>query len=471
MRYRELFEASPLPTWVFDAKTSRFLMVNQAAVRHYGYSESEFLSMAAKDIRPEQDIPRLLTLLEDPSDRGFQSPATWRHIKKDGSLIEVEISDHKLEFFGQAARLVQAQDVTERNRALRAIEEQRQRMLAIVETGMDSIIAVDADERIVIFNKAAQRTFDCAPSQALGQALDRFIPARHREFHHEHMREFGARQESTRVMQTVALRWNGEEFPIEASLSRSSVAGEDLYIVVLRDISDRVRAARTLMEQRLELSALTRRLMDSEEQTNRVLAQALHDQLGQTLTALRLTFDALQGALPRTTDAATERWRAHMSELIDRSVAQVRHVLVDLRPTLLEEMGLAAALENEFGNHAFVATELLIVFEPDARILTHRWPAKVEYAAFMIAREAVANAVRHARASRIDVSLRHGSPNLQLTIHDDGLGLAADRRSTKASGHLGLVGMRERAVAIGAHLQLASAPGEGTTITLHWNPE
>jgi signal transduction histidine kinase len=159
-----------------------------------------------------------------------------------------------------------------------------------------------------------------------------------------------------------------------------------------------------------------------------------------------------------------------MSDLIDRSVAQVRHVLVELRPALLEEMGLAAAIENEINNHAFVSGDLAIVFEPDAALLAHRWPDKVEYAAFMIAREAIANAVLHSAASCIRVRLTHGAVDLQLIVHDDGRGLTMDRRSHRV-GHLGLVGMRERAIAIGGQLRVESAPGTGTTITLSWNAQ
>lgn len=112
-RYRDLFENSPQPMWVYDTDTLRFLAVNDAASFHYGYSKDEFLSMTIADIRPEEDLPVFLEHLQRPLDT-FNKPKSWRHKKKDGSLIDVDITSHELNFDGRPARLTLANDVTER---------------------------------------------------------------------------------------------------------------------------------------------------------------------------------------------------------------------------------------------------------------------------------------------------------------------------------------------------------------------
>ncbi|HWP03352.1 MAG TPA: ATP-binding protein [Gemmatimonadaceae bacterium] len=112
-RYRLLFEATPQPMWVYDLETLRFMAVNEAAVAHYGYSREEFLAMTIKDIRPEEEVPRLLEFLEDGLGDASRS-GPWRHRKKDGTPIQVEISSHDVVFEGRPARLVVVQDVTER---------------------------------------------------------------------------------------------------------------------------------------------------------------------------------------------------------------------------------------------------------------------------------------------------------------------------------------------------------------------
>lgn len=121
-RYRLLFENNPFPMWVFDSETHAFLAVNEAAVAHYGYSREEFLGMNIRDIRPREDVPRLLdTILRKGDD--IDHAGVWRHHKKDGSEILVEITAHPLMFAGRRAEMVLADDITERVRT----EEQKRR--------------------------------------------------------------------------------------------------------------------------------------------------------------------------------------------------------------------------------------------------------------------------------------------------------------------------------------------------------
>ncbi len=120
-RYRLLFECNPHPMWVYDLETLAFLAVNDAAVGHYGYSREEFLAMTIRDIRPPQDVPELLEHLARVT-TGLDEASTWRHRKKDGTIIDVEITSHPLSFGGRPAKVILVQDVTERKR----VEETRQ---------------------------------------------------------------------------------------------------------------------------------------------------------------------------------------------------------------------------------------------------------------------------------------------------------------------------------------------------------
>lgn len=122
-RYRELFMANPHPMWVFDVQSRAFLAINDAALAHYGYSREEFLAMTIADIRPEEDVPRLEELVEAARGNHFRHSGRWRHRKKDGSLIEVEIASHALHFEGRPAKLILANDVTARLQAEREVEQ------------------------------------------------------------------------------------------------------------------------------------------------------------------------------------------------------------------------------------------------------------------------------------------------------------------------------------------------------------
>lgn len=126
-RYRLLFDSNPQPMWVYDLETRSFLAVNEAAIAHYGYSREEFLAMTIKDIRPVEDIPRLLeNLARNP--KGIDRAGIWRHRKKDGAIIYVEITSHPVTFAGRHAELVLANDITER----KSMEEELKRQQEIV---------------------------------------------------------------------------------------------------------------------------------------------------------------------------------------------------------------------------------------------------------------------------------------------------------------------------------------------------
>jgi PAS domain S-box-containing protein len=130
---RLLFDANPQPMWIYDRRDLRFLAVNDAAVRHYGYSREEFLRMTVKDIRPVEDVPRLLEALAvQPFWMTYPEP--WRHLKKDGTVLEVEVTAQEIRFAGRHARLVLAHDVTERLRATRELHENERRWRALFKS-------------------------------------------------------------------------------------------------------------------------------------------------------------------------------------------------------------------------------------------------------------------------------------------------------------------------------------------------
>jgi PAS domain S-box-containing protein len=159
-RYRLLFESNPHPMWVFDAETQTFLAVNQAAIAHYGYSEAEFLQMTITDILPPKDI------CTQQQSLSASAIAIWKHQKKDGSLIDVEVVIHALTFAGRKANLVLVDDITETKQAEQKIREQA----ALLDIATDAIFVRDMGHNILFWNQGAERLYGWQATEVLGKS-------------------------------------------------------------------------------------------------------------------------------------------------------------------------------------------------------------------------------------------------------------------------------------------------------------
>ncbi len=231
-------------------------------------------------------------------------------------------------------------------------------------------------------------------------------------------------------------------------------------VLMLRDVTGQLGAERRERALQEERAALTRQLLQQEKETTRELALSLHDELGQTVSALRLLFDARQAQLARGGLAPADLSR--LDELLDKLHHQLRSVLANLRPPMLDELGLVAALENEARSPSYQPMQIRLSGD-----LARRWPADVEWCAFMVAREALGNARRHSGADSVDLMVAGDERQLRVSVIDNGRGIEG-LALRNYHGHLGLVGMRERAAAIGARLEIESSPDSGTEVTLEW---
>jgi signal transduction histidine kinase/ligand-binding sensor domain-containing protein len=209
------------------------------------------------------------------------------------------------------------------------------------------------------------------------------------------------------------------------------------------------------------LRALTRQLEDAKEAEKRHIARELHDELGQHLSAIKINLKAL-GRLPEGSDEGVERTRDAIA-LVDEMIGHVRTMALDLRPPLLDELGLVAALRG-YAEAQSVRTGVAIGVEANAG--AEALSPDTAIAAFRIVQESVNNAVRHASAGRITVSVRADANRLLLSVRDDGCGFdVAEALHRAATGrHLGLLGMRERVEALGGRLEIDSGAEHGTEI-------
>ncbi|HEX9184993.1 MAG TPA: PAS domain-containing sensor histidine kinase [Burkholderiales bacterium] len=340
------------------------------------------------------------------------------------------------------------------------------RLASIVDSAMDGIIAVDAEQRVVLFNSAAEKMFGVSAGDAIGGPLERFIPQRFRAVHHRHVVEFGRTGVTSRRMGDAvtlwALRADGSEFPIDASISQGGDAGRRFYTVILRDVTRRKLFEDTLRQQQQELRELSARVQEAREEEKTRIARELHDELGQLLTALKMDMAWLRERLPPRESELVARAEG-MSALLDRTVSSSRRIASDLRPLMLDDLGLADAaqwLVEDFGKHSGIRLELRA---PQAEVFEalSKGAATAVYRAIQ---ESLTNIARHSGAKNAWIVMAQENGALTIEIEDDGRGIAEGDMAKARS--LGLKGMRERVAYYGGSLEVGPAPRGGTRLRL-----
>jgi PAS domain S-box-containing protein len=384
-------------------------------------------------------------------------------------------------------------DITARKQAEEALQGSEQRLTGLVSTAMDAIVSVDGNQRITLFNRAAEQMFGCPADQAIGQPLDRFIPDRYRQAHQNHVTSFGRTGTTTRRMgqfgTVYGLRADGEEFPLEASISHLDVGGHKVFTVILRDITQRVQSEEALreseermrqfagqLEQRVvertkelvqsesRLRALATELNLAEQRERTRLANDLHDYLAQLLVLGRITLgQAKRLELP----SRAEKLIKETEETLGKALNYCRTLMAELSPPVLQEKGLPAGL-IWLGEH-MKRQDLEVtvnVENGDSMML----PEDRAVLLFQSVRELLINVAKHGAVKQATVTMTHKDGLMTIVVRDEnGFDLAAVSAAatiSPLSSKFGLFSIRERMKALGGAFAIESQRGKGTTATL-----
>ena len=453
----------------------RIVLFNAAAERMFGCSVSEAVGEPLERFIPVRfraahraHVERFAVTGDTSRRMGLQS-ALWA-LRADRTEFPIEASISHAMAGGQKLLTVILRDITERMSAARELERTRKEVLAgelqleaIVQSAMDAIITIDSEQRVVLFNAAAEIMFGCSAAEAKGGSLDRFIPQRMRASHREHVGRFAKTGETSRRMgirsTLMALRSDGTEFPIEASISQVASGGRKLLTVILHDITKRKEAEEEIRRANDELRGLSLGMLEVREAERTRIARELHDELGQVLTALKMDVELFSTIIPHDRADLAEHV-VSMNKLLDSTVATTRRISSDLRPLVLDDLGLGAAAEwllEGLAQRAGITFELKI--DPSCTELGEPYASTL----FRVMQESLTNVARHACATRVAVRLVREGGDMILTIADNGVGMNADARSKP--GSFGLRGIRERVLLLGGVLSIAAEPAGGTTVS------
>jgi PAS domain S-box-containing protein len=358
--------------------------------------------------------------------------------------------------------LVVDQDITDRKLIEAALRDSEIKARAILENAADGLIIADDRGVIQSTNRAADRIFGYDAGELEGLTLKHLVP---RPYPAEDKTYRSPSQKpsvfpvvnSTR--EVMGQRKHGEIFPLDLAASQIFFDDRRLYIAIVRDNTERKRAQQELSHSHEQLRALAAHLQSIREEERFRIAREIHDELGQSLTGLKLDLAWIMSRLPA--DGPPLRQRAKtMSALIDNTIQTVRRIATDLRPGILDNLGLVAALEwqaAEFQNRTGIQCRCL------SRLDDTGLDAERRTALFRIFQETLTNVARHSQATIVEVRLQETAGQLVLEVSDNGQGFSEKQITDPRS--VGLLGMRERAHILGGELQITSAPDQGTTVT------
>lgn len=333
-KYRLLFNQNPMPMWMISLPQRNFLDVNDAAIEFYGYSKQEFLHMNIKDLRPESDTMKFSDIIGTYK-TGINNTGIWNHKKKNGEIVRVNIITHDIMYEGRQAKLVLANDITEK---------------------------IEAEEK--------------------------------------------------------------------------------------------------LKKSHEELRQLATHLQDIREDERTRIAREIHDELGQQLTGLKMDLSWLSKKMNGQHPDITEKM-AESLKLVDDTVKTVRRIATQLRPSILDDLGLISAMEwqsEEFEKRFHISTFF------QSNVPTIDIEPEIATGLFRIFQECLTNVLRHSKAVEVNTSLHLKDDVLSLTITDNGVGFNSDEIENKKT--LGLLGMKERTLMMGGNYHIKSKSGEGTSVVI-----
>ena len=504
-RFRTVFELAPIGITLVSPG-GRPIRANRAFQEILGYSEEEFRNMVITDFTHTDDVRKSWQLIRDVVEGG-RDTFTWdkRYRRKDGELVWGRVAVSSVEdSSGESRQLIaMLQDISDRKRTEETLRRRAKELDTLQATVLDittrhelpalletvvrraarllgasggGLYLCDPDReeaRCVVSYNAPRDYTDVVLSYGEGAAgvvaatgepliVDDYRTWSRRAPVYEEEQPFGA-------VLSAPMIWEGEvtgvihvlhDEEVSSPFTQTDLELLNLFANHAAIAVENARLYDRLRSGRERLQALSQRIVDAQEVERRRIARELHDEIGQALTAVKIDLQAARSLLESTEH---ETQLEHTIAIVERTLKQVRDLSLDLRPSLLDDLGLVPALRWYVDRQAQQA-DLSAHFHADP--VEKRLAPELEIACFRIVQEALTNVMRHARAEHVDVELLNRDGVIEMRIRDDGLGFDVQEALEEAhrGTSLGLLSMHERASVVRGEVEIESAPEVGTEV-------
>lgn len=448
----------------------RIVLANPPAENMFGYAPGELLGKPVEALLPERFRHAHASLRKEysaqPRARSMGSSMELFGRRQSGTEFPVEVSLSPLQTeSGLSLVMATVHDITRRKQAEAALQESEARMRAIFDTAVDAIVTIDEHGLIDRFNQAAERLFGYAEAEVTGKNVSILMPSPYREMHDGylgHYRQTGEKRIIGIGREVIGQRKDGTTFPMDLAVAEMRFGERRMFTGMVRDISERKQAEEALRQSQSELRRLSAHQEQLKEQERKRIAQEIHDELGALLTGIKayvsVSIDrAARSGLP------ANPLLVETASLADTAINTVRKVITDLRPSVLDQLGVWAALEWYAGQiEERSGLDCQCTIDPTAQEV--ELDPERSTMLFRVVQEALTNVVRHAQASRVTVQAicRYGF--ITVKVEDNGKGIDTDRLLNRDSW--GLLGMYERSRHFGGDLRITGTPGQGTQVVL-----
>jgi PAS domain S-box-containing protein len=438
---------------LFDNK-GKILEVNDSAVNLLGYKYGELMNLYLSDILTKEEMinnPVQYDLLR----KGVSTIKRRGMRKKDGSTVMVEVNSKILP---DGRFLSMVRDLTDRIEAQKQIEKEKELSDNIIDSLPGVFYFYDQNGKFIRWNKQLEIVTGYSGKEISKMHPTQLFEGEDVKYIEERIAKVFA--EGVADAEADFVFKDGSRKPYYFKAILVDFEGQPCLLGTGIDISDRKKAEMELTDSYKAIRKLTSHLQNVREEDRAHIAREIHDELGQQLTVLKMDVSWVNKKLG-TTDELIKQKMKDLLVMLDETVKTVRRISSELRPSLLDDLGLTAAMEwqlHEFKKRSGIKTSF------SAPELEIKLPDMIKTGLFRIFQESLTNVVRHSYAKKLKISLEHKDSNFVLTIADDGKGFDKDKVANKRT--LGILGMKERTSMIGGIYDISSTPGKGTTVVV-----